>query len=397
MENIDRENMTTQLTGALIGLARATEGNANKPTITTHKAMLSGMGMVFPHMEISRQQIDEVIITLHQEKERLVPRCSECKNPCGRNNDYYIYEINELERDLSALKHALLSGILSLEPLLQRFPENELFEQAMDFIYRGFFHVGYDCKIEAVSTLLYELEEMRQKLIDAFLKEAATDKNGNALIELKSNNDLIRYFVNLIEAKDLYTQGHSHHVNAIVNAIFNCLPVAYQNKIDKEKLSMAALLHDVGKILTPDHILNKEGGLNEEEWQIMRQHPINGKSILANTSFADIADWIQYHHERMDGRGYYGLEGTQIPLESRIIAIADTFSALRTYRIYRPAKGLDETVRIMRESAGTQLDKDILDYFLSINLDVLENLECNCEICRQRRKAQESKVPTLKN
>lgn len=216
--------------------------------------------------------------------------------------------------------------------------------------------------------------------------------NDTERISLESDNALIQYFMDVIEAKDLYTQGHSHHVRVITDAIFDCLPAAYQAKLDREKLSLAALLHDIGKIITPDHVLNKDGGLDEEEWRIMRQHPLNGKEIIENTTFADMCNWILYHHERIDGQGYYGLKGTEIPLESRIIAIADTFSALRTYRIYRPAKSLDETIRIMRENEGTQLDAAILSHFLSIHTDILETLECNCEICRQRRKALEEKI-----
>lgn len=206
------------------------------------------------------------------------------------------------------------------------------------------------------------------------------------------SNDLIQYFVNVIEAKDPYTQGHSHHVKVIVEAIYDCLPTSYKIKLDKGSLLTAALLHDIGKISTPDNILNKDDALDEEEWLIMRQHPLNGKKIIDNTMFSYMDDWILYHHERIDGCGYYGLNGREIPLESRIIAIADTFSALRTYRIYRPAKSLIETTRILRENAETQLDAEILDYFLSIDMNILATLECNCDICRHRRRSIEEKL-----
>jgi HD-GYP domain-containing protein (c-di-GMP phosphodiesterase class II) len=94
----------------------------------------------------------------------------------------------------------------------------------------------------------------------------------------------------------------------------------------------------------------------------------------------------------MDGKRYYGLKGDEIPFESRIIAIADTFSALRTYRIYRSAKTIQETKKILNEIKGNQLDEEILGYFLSLDIKTLENLECNCAICRQRRKALEEKL-----
>lgn len=386
------EYTATHLTSALIGLARATEGNANKPSHSTHKAMLTGMKMVIPGAEGSQRHICEIIKLLHKEKEKLVPRCSTCQKSCGRNDDYPIYEINKLEPNLLTSKHALLSALLSLEPLIRRCSDNAVFEQAMDFIYKGFFYVGYDCEVGSISPLLYELEEIRCVLGESYLEEILPNSNDRALVNLKNSNDLIQYFINVIETKDLYTQGHSHHVKVIVSAIYDSLPATYQRKIDKEKLLAAALLHDIGKIMTPDHILNKDGELDEDEWCIMRQHPENGKNIIGNTNLSDMGGWIMYHHERIDGCGYYGLKGNEIPMESRIIAIADTFSALRTYRVYRPAKSISETMRIMRENAGTQLDSEILNYFFAIDRSVLETLECNCEICRQRRKALEAKM-----
>lgn len=209
------------------------------------------------------------------------------------------------------------------------------------------------------------------------------------MITLENTDELIQYFIDVIEAKDPYTQGHSLHVKAVADAIIDCLPGSYQ--LDKDKILKAALLHDIGKIRTPDSILNKDGALNDEEWLIMNRHPLEGREIIRNTWFAELGNWIYYHHERIDGRGYYGLKGDEIPLEARIIAIADTFSALRTYRIYRPAKSVTDTINIMREAGGTQSDAEILGHFLSVDINVLENLECNCEICKLRRMALQEK------
>jgi putative nucleotidyltransferase with HDIG domain len=210
---------------------------------------------------------------------------------------------------------------------------------------------------------------------------------------LNKDNNLIQYFVDIIEAKDPYTQGHSHHVRAVTEAIYNCLPENYQKKTDESRLLLAALLHDIGKIKTPDHILNKDAKLSDEEWGIMKNHPKDGVEIIKNTIFGDIGDWILYHHETIDGKGYYGLKSSEIPFESKIIAIADTFSALRTYRIYRPAKSIEETVKILNEIKGKQLDEEIVGYFLSLDIKILENLECNCRICRERRLALEKNAP----
>ena len=217
-----------------------------------------------------------------------------------------------------------------------------------------------------------------------------TEKCDNCF-NLNKDNNLIQYFIDIIEAKDPYTQGHSHHVRAITEVIYNCLPNDYRKDINKTKLLLAALFHDVGKIKTPDNILNKDTKLSDEEWEIMKHHPKDGVSIIKNTIFCDINDCILYHHETMDGKGYYGIKGKEIPIESRIIGIADTFSALRTYRIYRPAKSIEETIKILHEIKGRQLDEEILGYFLSLDIEFLKNLECNCKICIERRVAFERK------
>ena len=209
------------------------------------------------------------------------------------------------------------------------------------------------------------------------------------LIE-KQTEKIIRFFSCMIETKNEYTLAHSHHVCVIVGKICELLPADY--RVDSVALQTAALLHDLGKIHTPDEILNKAGALTEEEMEIVRRHPADGKALLQETPFQPFGDWILYHHERMDGKGYYGLQGDAIPLESRIIAIADVFSALRTYRIYRPAKGINETIEILRAGRGGQFDAQILDAFLALDKDVLANLECNCEICRRRREALEKNV-----
>ena len=209
---------------------------------------------------------------------------------------------------------------------------------------------------------------------------------------LNKDNNLIQYFIDIIEEKDPYTQGHSHHVRAITEVIYDCLPQNYQSKIDKTKLLLAALFHDVGKIKTPDRILNKDNKLSDAEWEIMKKHPKDGVEIVKNTIFFDIADWILYHHEAIDGKGYYGKKKSEIPVESKIIGIADAFSALRTYRIYRPAKSIEETIEILNEAKGRQFDEEIVNCFLSLDIKILENLECNCRICKERRAALENKI-----
>lgn len=194
----------------------------------------------------------------------------------------------------------------------------------------------------------------------------------------------VQRYVDLIESKDEYTKGHSHHVWVVAGAIYDCLPLELKSRIDKDKLLCAALLHDLGKVNVPMDILNKDGKLTDDEWHLMKKHPEYGVNMLEGTPYTELSDYIKYHHERVDGSGYYGK--TDIPIEARIIAVADMFSALRTYRIYRPAFNITQSVSIMRGAAPKQLDEDILNAFLSLDIDVLEKLECNCDICAKRKK-----------
>lgn len=170
-----------------------------------------------------------------------------------------------------------------------------------------------------------------------------------------------------VEAKDSYTKGHSEHVKNIVCVFYAYLPQAYKSVVDAHKLADAAMLHDIGKIGIPDAILNKPGALTTEEYEIIKQHPERGYTILKNTIYKEIGIWVLYHHERVDGNGYYKLACDKIPLESKILAIADTFSALFTDRVYRNKHSFEACIQILQECAGTQLDEELVRIFCSID------------------------------
>ena len=142
-----------------------------------------------------------------------------------------------------------------------------------------------------------------------------------------------------------------------------------------EEMRIASLMHDVGKIGVPDRVLLKEGPLDDDEWIIMKRHPVVGHQILCN-SRAELLDTAARvaltHHERFDGTGYpHGLAGKQIPLEGRIAAVADVFDALTSDRVYRSALGLDDARSLIVEGRGTQFDPAIVDLFLASWSDVV--------------------------
>ncbi|MEL7647190.1 MAG: HD-GYP domain-containing protein [Sedimentibacter sp.] len=180
-------------------------------------------------------------------------------------------------------------------------------------------------------------------------------------IDMRKNYfDTMNVLVRAIEASDPYTSGHSMRVSAYAEAIAKQVGLP-QGKIDLIK--SAALLHDIGKIGIDKKILNKDGKLEEDEFKTIKSHPEIGATIISDLSYlSNIADIIKHHHERNDGRGYPdGLTHDNIPIETSILTIADSFDAMTTNRPYRHSLGLETALNEIRINAGTQFNPDIVD------------------------------------
>ena len=190
----------------------------------------------------------------------------------------------------------------------------------------------------------------------------------NLLDTVKTRSiDIAEVLVGVIDARDPNLNGHSRHVQRLTMLFYEYLPASIKNSINPVSLEYAALMHDVGKLGVPESILNKPAKLDADEWVIMKQHPKVGVKILQPLeTFAKIKDWILYHHERIDGKGYYSQPGDQIPLPARIISIADTYSAITMRRSYKAPKTHDDAIQIIKDVAGTQLDAELVKYFLTI-------------------------------
>ena len=185
--------------------------------------------------------------------------------------------------------------------------------------------------------------------------------------------DIAEVLVGVIDARDPNLNGHSRHVQELTMLFYRYLPPAMKKEINPVSLAYAALMHDVGKLGVPESILNKPAKLTGEEWIIMRRHPEIGVRILSPLqTFKEIAGWIMYHHERVDGNGYYHLPKEDIPLAARMIAIADTYSAITMRRSYKEPRTHEDAVWIMQEVAGSQLDPELVKIFLSIPRQELE-------------------------
>ncbi|MFC1911121.1 diguanylate cyclase [Chloroflexota bacterium] len=171
--------------------------------------------------------------------------------------------------------------------------------------------------------------------------------------------------VSVVEARDPYVYGHSRRVNTYAVALAEKIGLSPD---EVSRVSTAALLHDIGKIGVPDEVLNKKARLTAENWEAIKAHPRLGTSIVSNIpQLVRCADSILHHHERWDGTGYpEGSKGEQIPLESRILAIADSFEAMSSARPYRPALSREDVMEELRKGAGTQFDPNLVEVFIGI-------------------------------
>jgi diguanylate cyclase (GGDEF)-like protein len=158
-----------------------------------------------------------------------------------------------------------------------------------------------------------------------------------------------------VDAKDSYTRSHCQTVSQL------CVMIAAEMNLDAERLSrirVAGLLHDVGKIGVPDAILNKPAKLTDEEYEQIKAHALLGYDIVSAADLPIEARWVRHHHERYDGDGYPDkLAGEDIPLESRIIGVADAYEAMTSDRPYREAPGQEYAISELRRHAGTQFDR----------------------------------------
>ncbi len=195
------------------------------------------------------------------------------------------------------------------------------------------------------------------------LRHKETLLNEKYLLLKKSNFNTIIILTQTIEAKDPYTRGHCLRVRDFSKMMGEAF------SLDNERLlflEYGAILHDIGKILVPGRILNKNGSLTEDEFDIIKKHPEIGVNILANVDyFSPIIPMIRHHHEWYNGGGYPDrLSGDAIPLEARIMAVADTYDAMTSDRPYRKAMSRDRALEIIREVAGTQLDPEVVKVFI---------------------------------
>lgn len=183
--------------------------------------------------------------------------------------------------------------------------------------------------------------------------------------QVEMGNETVLTIARTVDAKDVSTSQHSFRVSEY--AVLIARELGYGEEACEE-LRKTALLHDIGKIGIPDRVLNKPGDLTDEEYELMKSHVVKGAEILKRfTLVKNVQEGALYHHERYDGRGYvHGLKGEEIPLNARIIGLADAFDAMTANRVYRKQVDYSYVLEELKKGRGTQFDPKLVDVFLDL-------------------------------
>lgn len=199
-----------------------------------------------------------------------------------------------------------------------------------------------------------------------FEEELVHKFNNEKIVSQNHLMEMVTSLASAIDAKDTYTKGHSTSVSRYAEALARAINLP---EAEVERITLGALLHDVGKIGIPENVLRKPTHLLEEEWEIMKQHPVIGaeKVLMPNESLRDLIPIVKYHHEHWDGTGYpEKLKGEEIPFSARIVSIADAYHALISDRPYRKGLGVERACEILKMGAGIQWDRDLVRHFIQI-------------------------------
>lgn len=182
-------------------------------------------------------------------------------------------------------------------------------------------------------------------------------------LQEKFTEEIIISLTNLLEIHDNYTKGHNQNVANMSRKI--ALHIGLSKK-EIQKAYWTGILHDIGKTIIPAKILNKKGSLSEEEYEKVKKHPEWGyKTLKHSDQLKEIASYVLYHHERWDGKGYpEGLKGTEIPVISRIVSLADAWDSMRSDRSYRKSMSKDNALNEIIKNKGKQFDSELVEIFL---------------------------------
>ena len=200
-----------------------------------------------------------------------------------------------------------------------------------------------------------------------FNREIAAGLLGEETRQLAVEEGHLAAVLVLAETLDMRDSGTARHSQLVGRYTRSIATEMGMSPEEVERMHLAGVLHDIGKIGIPDSILKKPAALEPHEWAEMRKHPELGARILQGAHFDDIATWVLAHHERPDGQGYpLGLAADQIPLQARVLAVADAYEAMTNDRVYRPAMPETEARAELKRYAGTQFDPEVVELFVKL-------------------------------
>jgi HD-GYP domain-containing protein (c-di-GMP phosphodiesterase class II) len=197
------------------------------------------------------------------------------------------------------------------------------------------------------------------------LKAAIDSKNSPSGSQDSGTLSTIFALAATVDTRDRLTHDHSKKVHDLAVAIAEGMGL---DALEINRLGTCALLHDIGKIGINDEVLQKQGKLTDMEWKMIKAHPALGSSIISHSlQLAPCIQGILHHHESFNGEGYPdGLKGTEIPLEARILAIADSFAAMTSARVYSKTLSCDEAIEEIKRASGIQFDPALVDIFVKV-------------------------------
>lgn len=273
--------------------------------------------------------------------------------------DRVISEIRKFDREIYII---LLTGHKSMAPPIRALRELDI---------QGYYEKSdrFDQLELLIESCVKSIKQMR--IIKSYRDDL--DLKNKELAQMyaslgDSYMEIIRTIRLVVDARDFYTRGHSDRVSHYA------LRIAHEIGRDDgfcERVRLAGLFHDVGKVAIPDSVLLKPGRLNGAEYELIMMHPEKGSKILsAISAFGDISQIVLEHHERYDGSGYpRGIKGTDIREEARLISVADAFDAMTSHRLYRENLTFGQAVDQLIQGKGGQFDPNAVDAFMNVLKD----------------------------
>jgi len=313
--------------------------------------------------------------------------CDTAEN--GKIGVEIVKEQDDFDAVLLDVQMPVLNGIETLKQIVKLYPDlsiimvsastdiehvrTALKEGAYDYIFKPFNVVEVEAVIKRSierTKLIKQNKDYQRNLEDKVKKQTME------LVKLYSGT--LEAMVLALDLREKETGYHSYRVTEYA------LTLAKKLELSDQELSViakGALLHDIGKIGVPDHILLKAGPLTEEEWVIMKKHPELGYELIRNIDFLEeSAQIVLHHHEHFDGKGYpVGLVGYQIPLGARVFSIVDTLDAITSKRVYKEAVTFEESLERISEASENQFDPGIVEAFMDIDINTFKDIRNRVE------------------